>query len=107
MAVLQYEMKCEESVKAEPRIVDGDDAAGECSGKEQSIICSSTMVYRDMCIDSESDNERAIVNGGAHDNVYMSAVKADCIMDDFAHCNVCMEKKLLRMCMFMRMCIAI
>jgi len=87
MAVLRYEMKCEENVNAEPRIVDGDDAAGECSSKEQSIICSSTMVYRNVCIVSEFDNERAIVNGGAHGIMNISAVNADCILDDIAHDN--------------------
>ena len=87
MAVLQYELNCAESVKAEPRIVDRDNAAGECSSKEQGIICPSAMEYINMCIDSEYNNERAIVNGDAHDNMNMSAVNANCILDDIAHCN--------------------
>ena len=87
MAVLRYKLNCAEGVKAGPRIVDGDNAAGECSSKEQSIICPSTMVYRYMCINSEYNNERAIVNGGAHDNLNISAVNADYILDDIAHCD--------------------
>ena len=48
MAVLQYELNCAESMKAEPRIVDRDNAAIECSSNEQSIICPIAMVYINM-----------------------------------------------------------
>merc|ERR1712076_310924 len=54
---------------------------------EQSIICPSAMVYIKMCIVNEYDNERAIMNGGAHGIMKISAGNADSILDDFAHCD--------------------